>query len=61
MSVKVLHVVKVAGVSGAENHLLLLLPALREHGFRVRGVVLHEGEPGAEEFASRLVEEAKQP
>ncbi len=55
MSVKVLHVVKVAGVSGAENHLLLLLPALREHGFDVRSVVLHEGEPGAEEFASRLV------
>jgi glycosyltransferase involved in cell wall biosynthesis len=50
----VLHVVKVAGISGAENHLLLLLPALREHGFDVRVAVLHEGEPGAEEFASRL-------
>ena len=51
----VLHVVKVAGISGAENHLLLLLPALREHGFDVRCVMLHEDEPGAEEFASRLV------
>ena len=54
MSTRVLHVVKVAGISGAENHLLLLLPALRERGFDVRVVVLHEGEPGAEEFASRL-------
>ena len=49
-----MQVVKVAGISGAENHLLLLLPALRERGFDVRVVVLHEGEPGAEEFASRL-------
>ena len=50
----VLHVVKVAGISGAENHLLLLLPALRERGWDVGAVVLHEGEPGAEEFAARL-------
>ena len=54
MSVRVLHVVKVAGVSGAENHLLLLLPALRERGFDVSVAMLHEGEPGAEEFAARL-------
>jgi glycosyltransferase involved in cell wall biosynthesis len=54
VSIPVLHVVKVAGISGAENHLLLLLPALRERGFDVRVVVLHEGEPGAAEFGSRL-------
>jgi glycosyltransferase involved in cell wall biosynthesis len=54
VSIRVLQVVKVAGISGAENHLLLLLPALRERGFDIRVVVLHEGEPGAEEFASRL-------
>ena len=47
MSVRVLHVAKVAGISGAENHLLLLLPALRERGFDVRLVMLHEDEPGA--------------
>jgi glycosyltransferase involved in cell wall biosynthesis len=54
MSGRVLHVVKVAGISGAENHLLLLLPALRERGFDVGALMLHEGEAGAEEFASRL-------
>jgi len=54
MSAGVLHVVKVAGISGAENHLLLLLPALRRRGWEVGVVMLHEGEPGAEEFATRL-------
>src|SRR5262245_41037013 len=54
MSIRVLHVAKVAGVSGSENHLLLLLPQLAERGFDVRMVMLHEGEPGAQEFASRL-------
>ena len=54
MSVPVLHVAKVSGISGSENHLLLLLPALRERGFDVRFVMLHEGEPGARAFAERL-------
>jgi hypothetical protein len=54
VSARVLHVVKVAGISGAENHLLLLLPALAARGFDVAAVMLHEGEPGAEEFASAL-------
>jgi glycosyltransferase involved in cell wall biosynthesis len=54
VSGRVLHVVKVAGISGAENHLLLLLPALRERGWDVAAVMLHEGEPGAEDFAARL-------
>jgi glycosyltransferase involved in cell wall biosynthesis len=54
MSISVLHVAKVAGISGSENHLLLLLPQLAERGFDVRLVMLHEGEPGAQEFASRL-------
>jgi glycosyltransferase involved in cell wall biosynthesis len=54
MNIRVLHVAKVAGVSGSENHLLLLLPQLSERGFDVRLVMLHEGEPGAQEFASRL-------
>ena len=56
MTVRVLHVAKVAGISGSENHLLLLLPALRERGFDVRFVMLHEGEPGAAELAVRLEE-----
>jgi glycosyltransferase involved in cell wall biosynthesis len=50
----VLHVQKVSGVSGSENHLLLLLPQLRERGWDVRFLMLHEGEPGAREFAERL-------
>jgi glycosyltransferase involved in cell wall biosynthesis len=54
VSVRVLHVAKVAGISGSENHLLLLLPALAEHGFDVELVMLHEGEPGAAELATRL-------
>ena len=54
MSLRVVHVAKVAGISGAENHLLLLLPALRERGYDVRLIMLHEGEPGAEELARRL-------
>ena len=54
MSTRALHVAKVAGISGSENHLLLLLPALRERGFEVELVMLHEGEAGAADFASRL-------
>ena len=33
-----------------------MLPALRERGFDVAATMLHEGEPGAEEFAARLGE-----
>jgi glycosyltransferase involved in cell wall biosynthesis len=51
---RVLHVSKVSGISGSENHLLLLLPQLRDRGWDVRFVLLHEGEPGAREFAGRL-------
>ena len=52
----VLHVGKVTKISGSENHLLLLLPRLREHGYDVRFVLLHEGEPGARDFRRRLEE-----
>ena len=54
MTPRAVHVAKVAGISGSENHLLLLLPALREQGFDVELVMLHEGEPGAAELARRL-------
>ena len=50
----VLHIGKVAKISGSENHLLLLLPRLRESGFDVRFVLFHEDEPGAMEFRRRL-------
>jgi glycosyltransferase involved in cell wall biosynthesis len=48
------HAAKVAGISGSEAHLLSLLPALRERGWDLRFLMLHEEEPGAWEFAARL-------
>ena len=50
----ILHVQKVAGISGSEAHLLQLLPDLRERGWDVRFLMLHEEEPGAWEFANEL-------
>ena len=50
----VLHTQKVAGISGSEAHLLQLLPDLRERGWDVRFLMLHEEEPGAWEFAEAL-------
>jgi glycosyltransferase involved in cell wall biosynthesis len=51
---RVLHVQKVSGISGSEAHLLSALPLLRERGWDVRMLMLHEGEAGAREFARRL-------
>ncbi len=50
----VLQVQKVAGISGSEAYLLQLLPDLRERGWDVRFLMLHEDEPGAWEFAREL-------
>jgi glycosyltransferase involved in cell wall biosynthesis len=50
----VLHTQKVAGISGSEAHLLQLLPDLRERGWDIRFLMLHEDEPGAWEFAREL-------
>jgi len=52
--VRVLHVQKVAGISGSEAHLLSLLPRLRERGWDARLLMLHENEPGAWDFARAL-------
>ena len=54
MSDLVLHMQKVAGISGSEAHLLSLLPRLRERGWNIRMLMLHEHEPGAWEFAREL-------
>jgi glycosyltransferase involved in cell wall biosynthesis len=54
--VRVLHVQKVAGISGSEAHLLSLLPRLRERGWDVRLLMLHENEPGAWDFARALTD-----
>ena len=50
----VLHLQKVAGISGSEAHLLSLLSHLRDRGWDVRMLMLHENEPGAWDFASAL-------
>jgi len=50
----ILHVQKVAGISGSEAHLLSLLPGLRARGWDVRMLMLHEDEPGAWDFARAL-------
>ena len=52
----VLHLAKIAGISGAEAHLLSLLPDLKQRGWNVRMLMLHEQEPGAWEFARALEE-----
>ncbi len=52
----VVHMQKVAGISGSEAHLLSLLPRLREHGWDVRMLMLHEDEPGAWDFARALTD-----
>jgi glycosyltransferase involved in cell wall biosynthesis len=52
----VLHLQKVAGISGSEAHLLSLLPRLKERGWDVRMLMLHENEPGAWDFARALRE-----
>ena len=50
----VLHLQKVAGISGSEAHLLQLLPSLRDRGWDIRLLMLHENEPGAWDFAREL-------
>jgi glycosyltransferase involved in cell wall biosynthesis len=50
----VLHSQKVAGISGSEAHLLSLLPDLRNRGWDIRFLMLHEHEPGAWEFARAM-------
>ena len=50
----IIHLQKVAGISGSEAHLLSLLPHLRERGWNIRMLMLHEQEPGAWDFARAL-------
>ncbi|TML15399.1 MAG: glycosyltransferase family 4 protein [Actinobacteria bacterium] len=50
----VLHLQKVAGISGSEAHLISLLPRLKERGWDIRFLMLHEHESGAWDFAREL-------
>ena len=54
MTGTVLHLQKVAGISGSEAHLLSLLPRLKERGWDIRFMMLHEHEQGAWDFAREL-------
>ena len=54
---QVLHLAKVAGISGSEAHLLSLLPALVERDWDIRFLMLHEHEPGAWQFARALTDQ----
>src|SRR5205807_675062 len=54
VTTRILHLQKVAGISGSEAHLLSLLPQLQERGWDVRFLMLHEQEPGAWDFAREL-------
>lgn len=42
---RIVHVAKVAGIAGAENHLLMLLPELAARGFDIKVVVLGDDGP----------------
>ena len=53
---KVLHVHKLKGISGSENHLLALLPALREAGLDARFLGLDVPGSDAPRFYARLDE-----
>src|ERR671926_1311320 len=51
----VLHLQKVAGISGSEAHLLALLPRLRDRGWDIRFLMLYDREQrGAWDFAREL-------
>jgi glycosyltransferase involved in cell wall biosynthesis len=52
--VRVLHVHKLRGVGGSENHLLALLPALRARGLDARFLGLDDPEVGAPGFYAEL-------
>jgi glycosyltransferase involved in cell wall biosynthesis len=49
---RAVHVIKVKGVAGAENHLLILLEALRARGVDASFLYLHPPENTVEEFRS---------
>ena len=53
---RVLHIHKLRGVSGSENHLLALLPALREQGVDARFLGLDVKDSDAPRFYERLDE-----
>ncbi|MCB9456029.1 MAG: glycosyltransferase [Anaerolineaceae bacterium] len=53
---RVVHVIKVTGIAGAERHLLTLLPALQERGVEVHLVPLTEPDNPVADFVNALQE-----
>jgi glycosyltransferase involved in cell wall biosynthesis len=51
---KVLHIQKVAGIAGSENHLLTLLPRLGGAGYRPKMLVLADRDDKPESFVERM-------
>jgi len=51
----VLHIVKVTGIAGAENHLLTLLPGLQAHGVPISVLLLTEPNRPMDNYAGRLI------
>jgi glycosyltransferase involved in cell wall biosynthesis len=53
-TVRILHIQKVAGIAGSENHLLALLPCLQEHGFEPTMLVLADRNDRPGPFLKRM-------
>lgn len=52
--IKVLHIQKVAGIAGSENHLLTLLPGLAKYGYDPTMLVLADRQDRPDPFAERM-------
>ncbi|HSF30543.1 MAG TPA: glycosyltransferase family 4 protein [Candidatus Tectomicrobia bacterium] len=53
-TVRILHIQKVAGIAGSENHLLSLLPCLQEYGFEPTMLVLADRNDRPGPFLERM-------
>src|SRR5690554_5732964 len=53
---RAVHISKVKGIAGSEQHLLTLLPGLAAHGVEVSMLVLEEADGSAGEFCEALAE-----
>ncbi len=53
---RVVHIIKVVGIAGAERHLITLLAGLREHGIDARMIVLVEQDKPMPDYVQALSE-----
>lgn len=54
--IKVLHIFKITGISGSENHLLTLLPGLVKKGVKIAVVMMVEPGNPVNKFSEKLIE-----